>query len=148
VPVTKRTRTVAAPAQEIWRVVADPHHLPRWWPRVRRVEAASSERWTQVLLTAKGRAVRADFRLAAADEPHLYAWEQDLAGTPFERLMAQAHTEVELEPRGDEQTEVAITLTQKLRGWSRFGPFLFRRAARRQLDEALETLEQVCARPA
>jgi uncharacterized protein YndB with AHSA1/START domain len=143
-PVTRRTRTLGVEPEAVWRVVADPHHLPRWWPRVRRVEGASPERWTQVLLTKKGKPVRADFRLADAEEPRRYAWEQELAGTPFERLLAQAHTEISLEPRPGGATEVAITLTQRLRGWSRFGPFLFRRAAGAQLDEALETLEQVC----
>jgi uncharacterized protein YndB with AHSA1/START domain len=143
-PVTRRTRTLGASADTIWRVVADPHHLPRWWPRVRRVEAASAERWTQVMLTKKGKPVRADFRLADSEEPVRYVWEQELGGTPFERLLAQARTEVALVGRPDGGTDVAITLTQKLRGWSRFGPFLFRRAAGVQLDEALDSLERVC----
>lgn len=96
------------------------------------------------MLTKKGKPVRADFRLAGAEEPRRYAWEQELGGTPFERLLSEARTEVELESRADGRTEVAITVTQKLRGWSRFGPFLFRRAAGVQLDEALESLERVC----
>ncbi|MGH2855564.1 MAG: SRPBCC family protein, partial [Solirubrobacteraceae bacterium] len=37
-PTTQRTRTIAAPAGEVWELVSDPHHLPRWWPRVARVE--------------------------------------------------------------------------------------------------------------
>jgi alkyldihydroxyacetonephosphate synthase len=38
VPTTKHTRTIAAPAGEVWELIGDPHHLPRWWPRVARVE--------------------------------------------------------------------------------------------------------------
>ena len=37
-PTARRSRTIAAPAQELWDVIRDPHHLPRWWPRVTRVE--------------------------------------------------------------------------------------------------------------
>ena len=39
-------------------------------------------------------------------------------------------------------TTVTIELRQRLHGWSRLVPFLFRRAARRQLAEALEGLER------
>ena len=38
VPITRRRRTLEAPPDEVWAVVADPHHLPRWWPRAARVE--------------------------------------------------------------------------------------------------------------
>ena len=37
-PTTRRTRTIAAPPDELWSTIADPYHLPRWWPRVDRVE--------------------------------------------------------------------------------------------------------------
>jgi len=33
-----RKRTIAAPVAEVWRLVSDPYNLPRWWPRVGRVE--------------------------------------------------------------------------------------------------------------
>ena len=72
-------------------------------------------------------------------------WRQELAGTPFERLLREALTVVELEPR-EGGTEVSIEVTQRLRGWSRFGGFLFRRAARAQLDEALAGLQRACGR--
>jgi len=35
--VTRR-RTVEAPVPEVWKLVSDPYALPRWWPRVSRVE--------------------------------------------------------------------------------------------------------------
>jgi uncharacterized protein YndB with AHSA1/START domain len=145
VPVTRRSRTIGSSPERVWSVVGDPHHLPRWWPRVARVEGASSERWTQVLMTAKGKPVRADFRLVRAEEPRCCAWEQELEGTPFGRLMAEARTDVMLEPRGEDATEVSISVTQRLRSWSRLTPFLFRRAARTQLDEALAGLDRICA---
>ena len=36
---------------------------------------------------------------------------------------------------------MTIELRQRLLGWSRLAPFLFKRAARRQLDEALAGLD-------
>ena len=76
-------------------------------------------------------------------EPRLLRWEQELEGTPFERLLAQAETAIELTPAdGGAATTVAIELRQRLLGWSRLTPFLFKRAARRQLAEALAGLDE------
>jgi uncharacterized protein YndB with AHSA1/START domain len=142
-PTVSRTRPLTARPDAVWAVVSDPHHLPRWWPRVARVEGAEDEAFTQVLMTEKGRPVRADFRRTAADPPRRVAWEQRLAGSPFERLLRSASTEVVLTARED-GTDVAITQDHRLRGWARFGPFLFTRAVGRTLDEALDGLERVC----
>jgi uncharacterized protein YndB with AHSA1/START domain len=141
-PLTRVSRTVAAPPQAVWDVVADPYHQARWWPRVRRIEAVDEGGWTQVLATAKGKGVRADFRLTTIEPPRLVRWAQELAGTPFERILAAAETTILLVPADGEPaaTVVTIELRQRLRGWSRFGPFLFRAAARRQLGEALDGL--------
>jgi uncharacterized protein YndB with AHSA1/START domain len=142
-PRVRRARALPAAPDAVWAVVGDPHHLPRWWPRVARIEGADGERFTEVLMTAKGRPVRADFRRAEADAQRLVAWEQVLPGTPFERLLHSARTEVELAPR-ESGTEVAITQEHRLRGWARLAPFLFARATRRTLDEALDGLEAAC----
>jgi len=40
---------------------------------------------------------------------------------------------------------VTIELRQQLRGYSRTGGFMLRRASRRRLEEALEWLERACA---
>lgn len=143
-PTTRVSRTLAADPETVWAVLADPHHQPRWWPRVRRMEAVEPERWTQVLATERGKGVRADFRLLERDEPRLLRWTQELAGSPFEPVLAEAETTVELAPARAlvTGTDVAIELRQRLRGWSRLVPFLFRRAARRQLAEALEGLDR------
>jgi uncharacterized protein YndB with AHSA1/START domain len=140
VPTTRRHRTLSAAPQDVWRVVGDPHHLPRWWPRVRRVEGVDHDRWTQVFMTAKGKPVRADYRLLASDPPRRRQWAQELEDSPFERLMNEAVTEVRLEPTGNADTLVTIELHQKLRGFARLGGFMVRRASRRLLDEALDGL--------
>ena len=140
-PTTRRRRTLDAPVGDVWTVVADPHHLPRWWPRAARVEDVSGERFTLVLATAKGRSVRADYRVVASEPPRRRAFAQEVEGSPFERLLRSSEVEIELTetPGG---TEVTMELAQRLRGVSQLGGFMFRGAARRTLDEALESLER------
>jgi len=135
-----RTRWVSAAPEAVWRVVSDPEHLPRWWPGVTRVEDASSEAWTTVLSSPRGKSVRADYSLVEAEPPRRLVWRQEVEESPFERILREAVTELTLEP-GVEATEVAITLRQRPRGFARLGFVQLRRAAVRQLDSALEGLE-------
>jgi uncharacterized protein YndB with AHSA1/START domain len=139
---TRRSRSIAAPPQQVWELIEDPHHMPRWWPGVTRMEGVDEERFTQVYKTKKGRPVRMDFRLIASEPPWQRAWEQLIAGSPFERVLSESITEIMLEPEG-EGTRVTIEQRQKLRGYSRTGSFLLRRANRGKLDEALDGLERV-----
>jgi uncharacterized protein YndB with AHSA1/START domain len=145
VVAVRRSRTLPASPQDLWRIVGDAHHLPRWWPRVTRVESVDDEGFTEVLQTERGTPVRADFRVVSSDPPRRRAWTQQLAGTPFERILARSETEIRLEPAGD-GTVVAISLAQRPRGLARLGAFMVRAAARRQLDEALDGLEALVAR--
>ena len=142
-PVTRRSRTLPAAPAVVWATVADAHHLPRWWPRVERVEAVGERVFTEVLRSDKGAQVRADFRVVERREPELVAWEQEVDGTPFERVLAAARTTVTLSPDGGGATRVQLELAQRMRGVSRLGGFLVRRAARRQLDGALDALERL-----
>ena len=144
-PTTSRTRTIATDREAAWELVADPHHLPRWWPKVRRVEQVDARGWTKVFVTERGRSVRADYTLLEARRPEHIAWRQEVEDSPFERLLEDAVTEVHLAPAGA-QTEVTVVLRQRLRGWARFAPFLVRRAARRLLDDALDELQRCLAR--
>jgi uncharacterized protein YndB with AHSA1/START domain len=143
-PTTQRRRALTASQQELWELISDPHHLPRWWPGVARVEAVEPDRWTQVFKTKKGRSVRADFHLVQSDPPWSRSWEQEVAGTPFERVLNESVLEVRLEPVADGGTEVTIAQHQKLRGYSRTGGLLLNRATRKKLDEALDGLARVC----
>ncbi len=140
-PRTKRHRVLEAPVQDVWATVGDPYNLPRWWPRVWRVESVDHTGFTQVMRTQKGRAVRADFKLVRLDAPEAIAWRQVLEGSPFERMLAEAGTEITLAPEGEDATRVVVAHTQKLRGLSRLGGFLVRGATRRLLDEALDGLQ-------
>jgi uncharacterized protein YndB with AHSA1/START domain len=140
VPVTRRSRTVPAAPADVWQTVGDPHHLARWWPRVARVEAVHADGFTEVLRSDRGNTVRADFTVDERRAPELVRWRQEVDGTPFERMLAASVTTVELAP-ADGGTRVSLRLEQKLRGIARFGGFLVRRAARRQLDDALTALD-------
>ena len=136
-----RSRIVPAPLEAVWAVAADPYHLPRWWPRVERVEGVGPAGWTSVLRSERGKAVRADYRLEASEPHRRRAWAQELDGTPFERLLHESRTEVRLaEASGG--TEVTLQVRQRPRGWARLGGFLLRRAMRRQLEEALSGLAE------
>ena len=86
-PTVRRSRTLRATPEEIWAIVGDAYHLPRWWPRVTRVEGVEGAAFTQVLTTAKGVPVRADFRVVESEPPAVRRWEQQLANTPFERIL-------------------------------------------------------------
>jgi uncharacterized protein YndB with AHSA1/START domain len=142
VAFAQSTRTLPVEHQELWELIADPHHFPRWWPGVIRMEGVTEDRFTQVFRTKRGRPVRIDFHVVASDGPTMRAWEQDIAGTPFERVLNQLVIEVRLQPAG-EGTEVTISQQQKLRGYSRTGGFLLRRATRARLSEALDGLERI-----
>ena len=141
-PTARVSRTVPAAPAAVWKVASDPLTLPWWWPKVVRVEGASARAFTQVLQTERGRQVRADFRVLEQEQGRRRVWEQQLEGSPFERVLARSVTELRLVPRGAAETEVTLELRQRLRGVSRFGGFLVARASRRQLREALEGLER------
>lgn len=146
-PRVVRRRRIAAPAGALWSVISDPYHLPRWWPRTTRVENVAGadpegRRWTQVLETRDGRGIRADYRCVTAAPEQRYAFEQLLEGTPFEGILRSARTEIRLEP-ADAETEVTVVSEQRLKGLSRLGSLMMRRATGRTLNEALTGLERV-----
>src|ERR1700755_934332 len=118
-------------------MLEDPHHMPRCWPGVTRMEGVDDDRWTQVFTTKRGRPVRADFQLTLSDPLRRRVWEQEIVGTPFERVLDGAVTEVTLEPV-DGGTQVTIAQRQKLRGYSRTGGFMPARPALGKLHKQAE----------
>ncbi len=114
-PTTRASRTIAAPVQELWELMLDPHHLPRWWPRVTRVEDVArrcvhrgdedQEGQDSCVLTSTCRATR---------PPHSLTWVQRIEGTPFASVLTSAETELRLTSAGDAATEVTIELRQQM----------------------------------
>lgn len=148
--------------REVWEVVSDPHHLPRWWPRVSRVEGVQEDAFTEVLVGAKGKTMRADFAVSELVAAERVVWTQQLAGTPFAGVLRRAETEVALAARGGAVTAVTIALRQDLaaprlfglglglgvlfsKGFdvSRAGGRMVRKAAEQTVEEALDGLERV-----
>jgi uncharacterized protein YndB with AHSA1/START domain len=143
VPTVVRSRTIAVPQAQLWELVSDPYHLPRWWPTVQRVEDVSENAWTTVATSSRGRAVRFDWSRVYMDPPTRVVWRQELAQTPFERFMRESVTGVILEASGA-ATNVELRIVRKLRGLARFGGGIqMRRAIRKELDGALDQLEAV-----
>src|SRR4051794_9639712 len=143
-PTARVSRTLPATSAAIRRIAADPKAMAEWWPRCVRVERVSGREFTQVMRTPRGREVRADFRVVEQEQGRRRVWSQQLEGTPFERYFASVVTELRLEPRGEE-TVVTLEQRQRLKGISRFGGFLTRRASRAPLRDALAGLEDALA---
>ena len=158
-PTARRSRTIATPTQELWELLRDPHHLPRWWPRVTRVEdvtltgTGEADAFTEVMRTRKGKLVRADYSVRCDEAQHRLTWVQRIEGTPFASVLKSAETELQL-TSVEPGTEVTIELRQEMAiGSARYSPFmslaprfggpLVRRAANATLVQALDGLERI-----
>lgn len=128
-------------------MVSDPERLPAWWPGVTRVEEVSANAWTTVLTSSRGKAVRADYTLLAREAPRRTAWRHEVAESPFERILSDSRTEIQLEDEG-EATRVTIAMIQAPRGWARLGLLQLRAATTRQVQQALEGLAELVERRA
>ena len=113
--------------------------------RVESVEGEGADlQWTKVLGTAEGRGVRADFRRRESVEGERFGWEQQIAGTPFERHLRRYEIDLILAD-AEAGTEVTVAAAQTLRGLSRLGSPMMRRGQGALLDEALDGLERALA---
>ena len=147
-PTVKRTRSLPVEPEKAWKLIADPHNLPRWWPETVRVESvqgspgAVRSRFTQVFETSKGTAVRADYRITGSTAGERLVWEQQIDGTPFEKFLRAAALEMRV--AGDEGlgTRVTIEARRLLRGTSRLGSPMMKGATKRSLDAALDGIER------
>jgi uncharacterized protein YndB with AHSA1/START domain len=146
-PRVSRKRVIDAPRERVWALISDPHHLPRWWPRAIRVEdvrqmpGGRRSRWTTVLGTERGTGVRVDYECTGFTHGERYQWEQDIEGTPFERILRSAALEIHLDGRNG-GTVVTLAGSERLRGLSRLGSPMMRRAIGRRLNEALDGIER------
>jgi carbon monoxide dehydrogenase subunit G len=140
---SQRSRDLAAPLDDVWRLVSDPYAMPRWWPRTQRVEGVRGDGFTTLLGAERsGRTVRADWRLESSRKP-VRRFTQELEGSPFERLFVRHAVEIALAPAdAPNSTRATLAIEQQVRGWARLAPFMIKRAMRRQIAEALDGLER------
>jgi len=150
-PTVKRTRSLPVEPDRAWKLIADPHNLPRWWPETVRVESvqgspgAVRSRFTQVFETSKGSAVRADYRITGSTSGERLVWEQQIDGTPFEKFLRAAVLEMRIasDDAGDAPgSQVTIEARRQLRGTSKLGSPMMKGATKRSLDAALDGIEQ------
>ena len=95
-------------------------------------------------MSDRGKPIRADYTLADSRPMELLEWQQELAETPFERMLSQSRIVIELGRDEDSgSTAVALRSTERLRGLARLGSPMVRRATRRRLSEALERLGEL-----
>jgi uncharacterized protein YndB with AHSA1/START domain len=146
-PRVTRKRLIHADVGTVWQLVSDPYSLPRWWPRTGRVENVEQKsggrrsQWTKVFETKEGRGVRADYHCVSSAANERYVWEQELEGTPFAKHLRSSRVEIGLRTR-ERGTQVAIASLQTLKGMSRMGSPMMRRAQGAILDEALDGIER------
>ncbi len=97
-------------SHDVWAVVGDPYHLPRWWPLTERVEGVDAGRRGPRCCAAGARQGRCAPTTASrrTSRRRRRAWSQELEGTPFERLLREHRTEVALAPAGG---GTAVTLS-------------------------------------
>ena len=130
-PTVARARDVAAPPER--RLAARRRPVPpaalvaaRRARRSGRPAAASPRSSAAPRAGATSAPTTASTRSARAE----LLRPQELEGTPFERVLREAETSIAIEPGGG-GTRVADHAGQKLRGLSRLGGFMVRRATRK-----------------
>lgn len=152
-PTVARSRNLPVEPATAWRLLADPHNLPRWWTDTVRVESVDGDpgarrsRFTQVFQTERGKTVRADWKISESTRDERIVWEQQLEGTPFAKFLRGNEMELKLRPAEAGETEVTIEARRLLRGMSRLGAPMMSRATKRILDDALDGIEQVLVDP-
>jgi uncharacterized protein YndB with AHSA1/START domain len=134
VPRVRATAELLAPREDVWAFLAEPHHLPDWWPGIGGVEPdrrglAAGARW-QVRGAGRPTLFRKPYATQAllvrsAARPELVAWH--LTGQRLD-------VELRLEATTLDRTRATLTLE---------GPPVF--SARRSLARtALERLRALC----
>ena len=105
-------RELLAPPADVWGFLAEPHHLPDWWPGLAAVEpdrrgASAGARW-RVRAAEPGwlkRTDRADTLVVHAAEP-----ERQFA---FELVGRRLRADLTLEPAAANRTAVRLVVEQR-----------------------------------
>jgi uncharacterized protein YndB with AHSA1/START domain len=142
VPAVLQSLSYEAPLERVWKVVSDPYSLPRWWPRVQRVEEVSDTGWTMVLASDRGKPIRADYTITRSRPMEVLEWQQELAETPFERMLSLSRLVFQFQ-WDEDATVVVVRSYERLRGLARLGSPMVRRATRKRLSQALEQLGEL-----
>jgi uncharacterized protein YndB with AHSA1/START domain len=121
-PTARAERELLASPNDVWRYLAEPHHLADWWPRLGTVEpdrrgVAAGARWR----------VRSSeptlFRRAEAEDTLLVTVADPAARLAFELVRAKVKADLSLERAGPDRTAARLEVSGPLLlGFSRSLP--------------------------
>ena len=112
-PSARAERELLAPPEDVWSFLAEPHHLPDWWPGLGGVEpdrrgVATGARWrvrrheASLLRKAEGEDT---LLVTAVETSHRFA---------FELVGARLRAQLTLEPSGTDRTTAALVVEAPL----------------------------------
>ncbi len=127
------TRELLAPREDVWKFLAEPHHLSDWWPGVHGVRPdrrglAPGARW-EVTVRPQGRGFLGSF-LGGPSTTRMLMILEVRTNELVRFLFTEDHMEAELvlEPMGDDQTQATLTVDG---AWLRLNASLPRSALNR-----------------
>lgn len=137
-PRVVASRELLAPREEVWRFIAEPHHLSDWWPGVHGVRPdrrglAPGARWQLMAGPQSGGILGAYLRSPDAVGTLVVL---DVRSNELVRLLFaddRIEAEIHLEPARDSRTRVTLTID---------GPWL--RVSRSLPRRALSQLYALC----
>lgn len=135
--------TVAASTADVWHLISDPGRAVAWWPHAERAEDVDGGRFTFVVRSSRGVPVRIDWRVAASRRERVQRWEQDLAGTPFARVLKASAVEIRLEPADSDGCRITVAVERELVNRGLIAGWFGRRASRRHAGDALSRLSRL-----
>ena len=135
-------RTLVAPVEDVWAFLAEPYHLPDWWPGLGGVQpdrrgVAPGARWTIQASGARGdEPLRPLFGPGMLKRPNAAGTLLIIDVAPRRRLSFQLvnegiTAEIDLEPVDERHTEVVLTVDAT---WGRVRRSYAKEALRRLYD--------------
>jgi uncharacterized protein YndB with AHSA1/START domain len=109
VPTARAERELLARPEDVWAFLAEPHHLPDWWPGIGGVEPDRRG----VSVGARWRVRRSDaslLRKAEAEDTLLVTAVELTHRFAFELVAAKLRVELALEPLGANRTRAALVV--------------------------------------
>jgi len=146
----KRERSIPAPVERVWEVVAEADRLPEWYARAGRVvvlEGAGLGRRQRLSSQWRGQDSEVDQVITAFEPGRLLEWRHEaerLGGMPAPRFASETVLRISLEEQGPDATRVVMESRQQpadpdkeqaMRGNSEYLGQMF--------DTSLERLEKV-----
>ena len=138
----RRQAVIDAPVEQVWNLVGDPRRHPEWFPRVIEVNGErieEGEQYAQVTLDPNGKATNTDFLIERLENLHEIRFACQKTGMYAHWLLTDA--------QGDTFIDVEMGMQPKSVGNKVFDAVAGRRYFRRWLDQSIDALRRVTAKP-